>query len=288
MTIAIDHAGTATRERRSHTAQGVKWQSRSFRLFLAGLLALLVSAWGGIVAFVGPTFGFSADGTGSWYWSLSHALLALVPGAVGVVVGLALMGYSLSRSRTFLGLGLIGLLAVLSGAWFAIGPLAWPVLYGTKAYFVTASPLRELAYIVGYALGPGLILAVVGGIAWGSETAGAGNYRVESAEEYAAPAETGAARPVAAVPAAAPAAAAPASAPAAAPAAAPEAAPTSTTATPVEPREVPQAEAPTGHRVDEVPAEGSAEAAARPGETAPVREEGTEPEDRGFGGATMP
>jgi len=170
MTLAIDHAGTTTRKRRSRTAREVKWRSRSVRLFVAGLLALLAGGWGAIVPFVGPTFGFSADGSSSWYWNLSHALLALIPGAVGCAVGLSLMGYSMSRRRTLFGLGLIGLLAVASGAWLAIGPLAWPVLYGTRSYFLTASPLRELAYVVGYAVGPGLILAIVGGIAWGSET----------------------------------------------------------------------------------------------------------------------
>lgn len=198
MTLAIDHAGTTTRERRRRAAGEVKWQTRSFRLFVAGFMALLAGAWGGIVPFVGPTFGFSADGSGSWYWDLSHTLLALIPGAVGCLVGFSLMGYSISRSRSFLGLGLIGLLAAASGAWFVIGPFAWPVLYSTKAYFVTATPLRELAYLVGYALGPGLILAIVGGVAWGSETARAvAAYEVEAAHEIA-PARVGATAPVAA------------------------------------------------------------------------------------------
>jgi hypothetical protein len=223
MTLAIDHTGTPTRERRSRAAREVRWQSRSFRLFVAGFVALLAAAWGGIVPFVGPTFGFSADGTGAWYWALSHALVALIPGAVGCLVGLSLMGYSMSRSRTFLGLGLIGLLAVASGAWFVIGPFAWPVLYGTKAYFVAANPLRELAYLVGYALGPGLILAIVGGIAWGSETASASGYGAEAAD--GAPAGIGAVSPVTAGPPAAVAArdAAPIAVPEAAPAATREA-----------------------------------------------------------------
>jgi hypothetical protein len=263
MTLAIDHAGATRRERRSQVAQGVKWQSRSFRLFLAGLFALLASAWGGIVAFVGPTFGFSADGTGSWYWSSSHALLALVPGAVGVVVGLALMGYSMSRSRTFLGLGAIGLLAVLAGGWFAIGPLAWPVLYGTKAYFVGASPLRELAYVVGYALGPGLILAVVGGVAWGSETASGGT-SVERADEYAAPTNVGAVRPMA-VPERAP--------------VADDVAPT--TVAPETAREAQPIDQPA-------PADGSEGAAVMENEGGPAPRTAVRPEDRGLGGATMP
>src|SRR5271170_8087752 len=32
------------------------------------ILALLLSAWAGIVPLVGPTFGFAADGRSSWTW----------------------------------------------------------------------------------------------------------------------------------------------------------------------------------------------------------------------------
>jgi hypothetical protein len=268
MTLAIGHPGTTTRERRSDSAREVQWQSRSFRLFAAGLVALLASASGGIVAFVGPTFGFSGDGTGSWYWDLSHALLALVPGAVGCLVGATMMGYAMSRSRTLLGLGLVGLLAVASGAWFAIGPLAWPVLYSSKAYFVTASPLRELAHVVGYSLGPGLILAVAGGIAWGSETAG----RVAGDGTVAAEGS--------ALAAGAPAAVSPG------PVAVPEA-PVAAGETPVV-REA----SPTENRVVDEAAAGERpdRAAARNDDTAaPVGDdEGARPGYDGNGGATMP
>ena len=43
-----------------------------------------------------------------------------------------------------------GLLAVMAGAWFVVGPLARPVLSTTGSYFVIASPLRELAFQIGY------------------------------------------------------------------------------------------------------------------------------------------
>ncbi|MGA8724699.1 MAG: hypothetical protein WB565_06630 [Acidimicrobiales bacterium] len=269
MTLAIDHTGTTARERRrSHATREVKWHSWSFRLFLAGVVALIVSAWGGIVPFVGPTFGFSADGTGSWYWDLSHALLALIPGAVGCLVGITLMGYSAARSRTSVGLGLIGVLAVASGAWFAIGPLAWPVLYGTKAYFLNASPLRELAYVVGYALGPGLILAVVGGIAWGSETVAPG-YAADTSQEVA-PAGVSTVRP----------------------APVPEAAPAAATGTPATP---PTSERPveqqTAGPVDEQktgPVESPDGAAPLQNEGGAARDETTPPEYEGHDGDTMP
>jgi len=135
---------------------------------MVGLLALVISAWGGIIPYLGSAFGFSADGTPSWHWNLSHVVLALIPGAIGCLFALSLMvrtgpGVALRR----LGLTAGGLLAIVSGAWFVIGPLAWPVLVSNGHYFVAASPLRELEYQVGYALGPGLILAVCGASAMG-------------------------------------------------------------------------------------------------------------------------
>jgi hypothetical protein len=138
-----------------------------------GALTVLVSAWGGIVPFIGPAFGYSADGTGSWHWDLTHAVLGLVPGAIGVVAGLLILaeirGIDVGRGR--MSLTMAGMIALLCGAWFIVGPLTWPVVSTHGAYFATtATPLRELANQVGYALGTGLILVGCGGfvIGWAS------------------------------------------------------------------------------------------------------------------------
>jgi hypothetical protein len=118
----------------------------------AGLIAALVSIWGGIAPYVGPTFGYSGDGTASWHWSLAHSLLALVPGAVGLALGVFVMlearGIDIGRGR--LSLATAGVLLMACGAWFAIGPLAWPVLSGGTSYFVGGSHLTVLEYVVGY------------------------------------------------------------------------------------------------------------------------------------------
>lgn len=134
-----------------------------------GFLTLLFGGWGGIVPFVGPLFGFHADNTPAWDWTRPHALLFLVPGAVAVLMGLAMIAAApaLSRGVTTGGPSLAGFLTVLCGAWFAIGPVAWPVLEGSSRVFAPASPLHELAYWVGYALGPGVLLAALGGTAMG-------------------------------------------------------------------------------------------------------------------------
>jgi hypothetical protein len=170
MTTTAGHVGaggygTLRSSRRMALATG---RTRSISLGAVGLVALVASAWGGIVPFVGPTFGFSGDGLGSWHWNLSHAVLALIPGAIGCLFAVSLMGRTAAGATgRRVGLTFGGLMAIASGAWFVIGPLAWPILVTGSHYFVASSPLGELEHQVGYALGPGLILAACGAFAIG-------------------------------------------------------------------------------------------------------------------------
>jgi hypothetical protein len=129
-----------------------------------GVLSLLIGAWGGIAPYVGPTFGYDPTGVTAWHWALEPGVLALVPGAVAVLAAVLLLG----GARRQAGVGGAGLLLVLAGGWFVIGPLAWPVLVSSLPYFAAGPPLRELSYQVGTNLGPGLILAFCGalGIGW--------------------------------------------------------------------------------------------------------------------------
>jgi hypothetical protein len=170
MTTTVGHVGDSgygavRSSRRMALASG---RTRSISLGAVGVVALVVSAWGGIVPYVGPTFGFSGNGLGSWHWNLSQAVLALIPGAIGCLFAVSLMGRT-AAGATLRRVGLTGggLLAIASGAWFVIGPLSWPVLVNGGHYFVASTPLGELEYQVGYALGPGLILAACGAFAIG-------------------------------------------------------------------------------------------------------------------------
>ena len=139
----------------------------SVGLILGGFVALLVAAWAGIVPFVGPVFGFSADGSASWTWNQVHALGAVVPGAVGIVACVIVM----VCARRPMGLQSAGSLATagfilfLCGAWLAVVPVVWPVVVGT--YFHAASPSMTLAHWMGYSAGPGVLLAGFGGLFMG-------------------------------------------------------------------------------------------------------------------------
>jgi hypothetical protein len=139
----------------------------SVGLILGAFVALLISAWAGIVPFVGPVFGFSADGSASWTWNELHALGAAVPGAVGIVASVIVI----VSARRPMGLQSAGSLATagfvlfLCGAWLAVVPVVWPVLVGT--YFHAASPSMTLAHWMGYSAGPGVLLAGFGGLFMG-------------------------------------------------------------------------------------------------------------------------
>ena len=143
----------------------------SGRLAVAGGFALVIAAWGGLVPFLGPAIQFSGDGTPSWFWDAPHALLWLVPGAVAFVAAAAVLGFvpTTRRGRGRFSTAAAGFAMALCGAWFVIGPLAWPVLKSSAGVFVPASPLRELDYQMAYSLGPGMLLLLLGGmvIGWG-------------------------------------------------------------------------------------------------------------------------
>lgn len=161
-----EHASRSGLHRRSRGHRDVTTHADLGRIGLgsAGVVAIVVSAWGGIVPYIGPLFDYSGDGSGSWEWNMAHSLLALVPGVAGVLLGSLVLaearGVRVGRGR--LSLAAAGVLLMVCGAWFAIGPLAWPVVSDGDAYFVAGTHLRILAYEVGYSIGTGLLLAMCG------------------------------------------------------------------------------------------------------------------------------
>jgi|GEM_PF-1794077 len=130
-------------------------------------LALLLAAWSGIIPYIGPTFGFSADGSSSWTWNELHSFASLVPGAVGVLACLLILMSARQRHglMSSVALGTWGFVLFVCGAWLAVTPVVWPVIVGT--YFHTASPSMTLAYWMGYASGPGVLLAGFGAFTMG-------------------------------------------------------------------------------------------------------------------------
>jgi hypothetical protein len=133
---------------------------------MLGIVVIAVSAWGGIVAFVGPTFDFeTGTTTKAWAWTQSHWTLLLAPAVVGVVGGL-LMVFLGGRGGMLAG----GLLTLLAGVWIVIGPTLAPLwqhggVTTSGSDGVTGSRTVRVLEGVGYHYGTGVVLMLLGTLA---------------------------------------------------------------------------------------------------------------------------
>jgi len=57
------------------------------------------------------------------------------------------------------------LLLLAAGAWFVIGPVAWPTFHSGPAFHPVASASRNLLNVACASYAPGLVLAMLGGMA---------------------------------------------------------------------------------------------------------------------------
>jgi hypothetical protein len=131
-----------------------------------GFWTLLLAAWGGIAVFVGPLFDYRPTSSSAWEWTMQNWLLHLVPGAVGVLAGLMMLGTMGARGAARRsGLGLASLLTIAAGAWFVIGPAAYRWFESANAFAMTGSARSDFVNQIGANLGPGVLLAILGGMA---------------------------------------------------------------------------------------------------------------------------
>ena len=87
---------------------------------VSGLLLMLLGAWGALVPFVGPYFGYAYTPDKAWAYTSGRLWLSVVPGAAVFLGGLlAAVSASAARAGAFL--------AALGGAWFVVGPFVMAV-----------------------------------------------------------------------------------------------------------------------------------------------------------------
>ena len=132
---------------------------------VSGLLIVLLGLWGALIPLVGPyfDFGFSPDKT--WHYTSDRLWLTIVPGAVAVIAGLMLI-----RSATRVRGALAGWLAMLAGAWFAVGP-AISLTWEGRGRGPIGAPLggswRQAAELLGCFHGLGAVIVALAAIATG-------------------------------------------------------------------------------------------------------------------------
>ncbi len=135
---------------------------RGWALRTLGGLLVLLGAWAGIVAYVGPLLGLHVPADpGTRQLSTGDLELNLAPG-IAVILGGALL--LVHRHRGVAAFG--GLLALLGGAWLIVGPSVatlWPVMSAPTAGN-SAVAGQDARLLLAYHYGSGtLVVALAAG-----------------------------------------------------------------------------------------------------------------------------
>jgi len=130
----------------------------------SGVLVVLLGIWGGLVPFVGASFGYAYTPNENWTMTWGRLWLELVPGAVAIVAGVVLIGCT-TRS---LGM-LAGWIAAIAGAWFAIGPVVSRLATGESRAGapVASSTTQAVLEEVGMFTGLGVVIVFFAAVAVG-------------------------------------------------------------------------------------------------------------------------
>lgn len=131
-----------------------------------GLLLVALGAWGAIVPFVGPEFGYpfpAGSGRDSWDWTASTWQLSLLPGIAAAYGGIILLGL-VGTVRFAPAFG--ALIALVAGAWFVLGDEV-SRLWTSSPSEGTGSDGMVIATNLGYHEGLGLTISALSAFALG-------------------------------------------------------------------------------------------------------------------------
>lgn len=140
---------------------------------LAGVLLVLAGAWGGILPYIGPLFGYpmpAGSAAAPFTWTVSHLELHLLPGLGAILGGLMLIRGRRGTAASG------GFLAFLAGAWFVLAPTfarTWMPAAGPDQT-LTASTLMQVVTPLGYHYATGLLIAGLGALGLGLASASRG------------------------------------------------------------------------------------------------------------------
>lgn len=129
----------------------------------SGFLLILLGAWGALIPFVGPYFGFAYTPDQEWTWTAARGWLEVLPGAATAVGGVLLLT-SGNRATAMFG----GWLTVLAGAWFVVGrALAGPLGLGDPGAPVAITDTKRVTLELAYFSGLGAAIVFLGALALG-------------------------------------------------------------------------------------------------------------------------
>ena len=123
-----------------------------------GFGVVVLGAWGALIPLVGPYFDYGFDTDGTWRLSEQHWTLSIAPGVAAVVAGILLTLPTRGRIGAWI--------ALLAGAWFAVGPFLHPLWSDAVAPLATDDGKRAALWI-GYFMAPAALIAYLAGLSQG-------------------------------------------------------------------------------------------------------------------------
>jgi hypothetical protein len=171
---------------------------------MSGFTLVVLGAWGGLIPFIGPYFGYAFGSHATWFYTANRLWLDILPGLAVVLGGLILMRSGHRASGT------VGAwLAMAGGAWFAVGPAVsrlWehgPGPIGVPLF----GHVRQTFELIGYFYGLGALIMGLAAFALGRfvsrpalvvEPVAAERAAAEPVETHRAAAEPASDQPIAA------------------------------------------------------------------------------------------
>ena len=136
----------------------------------SGALLVLLGAWGVLIPFVGPYFGYAYTPDKAWAYTSGRLVLSVLPGAAVFLGGLLVLA---SGGAAAIG----GFFAAVGGAWFVAGAEVMAVAAPGGSYrpgspVVTSGPafapatMRLLEHL-GFYSGLGVVIVFLGALALG-------------------------------------------------------------------------------------------------------------------------
>jgi hypothetical protein len=136
----------------------------------SGALLVLLGAWGALIPFVGPYFGYAYTPDKAWAYTSGRLMLSVLPGAAVFLGGLLVLA---SDGAAAIG----GFFAAVGGAWLVVGADVMAVAapggsYGPGSPVVTSgsafapATMRLLEHI-GFYSGLGVVVVFLGALALG-------------------------------------------------------------------------------------------------------------------------
>jgi len=128
----------------------------------SGVLLILLGMWGGLAPFIGPYIHYAYAPDQAWHWTSGRLWMEVLPGIATLLGGIVVV---LSRMRPVALLG--AWLAVLAGAWFAVGSTLAPLWnlalssLGTPVGSPTARALEQVGFFTGLGVAIVLVAAFV-------------------------------------------------------------------------------------------------------------------------------